>query len=379
MALTVEMVGLVSVGDLISTAVPTTFVLTDGAEAVSGADMAMTVDPPLTRDRRTVPVRASGFDVPDYLVVKGRPVARNGLWAVAAPSVGVGTPGELEPFPEPRNVALEVTARWLPIEATFNPSVTLWSPWSEYLTAPSDGYTVDQLRAFNVGEVGIYRVRDLLVDGTLIIRSRSDFAFHSTTGAAPAFRPRFDYWRAGSMIRNGSISMDGGQYFWTDDIPWASPEVTVVVAAVLRQPKGEWYSILETAHPLTSVLDYSFSLRYSRSGTLALWSDQVLATMDLATGFARPAQPVIVGFNLDMVNNTCTLMSVDTGVQVVTVNLPQRIDPVSRLFLGRSPLGQQANAVMDVLEVGYSDQQYGPGQINKLLAAYDRMYGVSAS
>lgn len=378
-SLSVEMTRLVSVGDLlVGAGQQPVYLLAEEVTSISDADMAITVDPPLVRDRRTVPVRLSGFDVPDYLVVEGRPRARDGFWAVAAPLVTVGAPTELEPFPEPRNVPVEVTARWLPLAATLNPAHTVWAPWSETILT-ADGYTVAELAAFNVGEVGVYRVKDLLATGTIIVDPSSGVRFQTSTGAIPSLREKFSYWRGGSMVRNGSIGMDGGQYYWTDDVQWSTPEVTVIVVAVLRQPRGEWYSILETAHPDPAVLSPAFSLRYSRSGTLALWSDQVLAQMDLSTGVNRPAQPVVVGFNMDMARNKATLMSVDTGVQMTEVTMPTRVDPVSRLVLGRSPLGSQAGAVMDVLEVAYSTEQYSLGNLHKLMAVYDRIYGVSSS
>jgi hypothetical protein len=152
-----------------------------------------------------------------------------------------------------------------------------------------------------------------------------------------------------------------------------------VVVAVLREPSEQWYAVLETASADEGVNPQTFGLRYTREGTLALWSDSVLASVDLVTGMSRPAQPVVVGINLDMVTNMATLLSVDTEIQTSAVTLPQRIDPTSRLMLGRSPLGQMASANMDILEVAYFDRAFSAAGVHKLLAAYDRMYGVTTS
>lgn len=375
---------MVSVGDLLlgASAQPI-FVLIDDVQSASTADMGLIVDPPLTRNARTVNTHIALFEVPEYFAVQGRPIERSGLTCIVEPVVGFGVGAlgmiELETYPEPRNVVVEAKARWLPLTDYLNPAHTQWYTYSEWLVDPADGYLVDELRAFNVGEVALYRVGDLLTDGKIILPTRSDFILQTATGSTPMLREKFGYWRAGGRVRSQSISMERGQYYWTDDINWSSPEVTVIVVAVLRDPMNEWYSILETASPDSTVLADSFSLRYTRTGSLVLWSDQVLASMSLVTGTSRPAQPVVMGFNLDMVNNTATLLAVDAEVQQTTVLLPQRIDPTSRLWLGNSPIGDQASAVMDVLEVAYFDQQYSAGALNKLLAVYDRMYGVTTS
>lgn len=374
------MVALVTVADLLTGAsAQVTHVLLDDVQAVTSADFAVVADPPLTRSKKTVPARWATYDVPEYVVLDGKPMPVTDQVIVVQVTCGVGNPTELVTFPVPADTPVDATSRWLPEEASFNTPHTVWYAYSEYQTGSSDGYLVQDLAAYSVDDVARLRVADLMVDGNVVITARSTFTWQTTTGATPLLRPSYSYYRAGGRVRSGAVVMDKGHYYWTDDVNWSSPELTVIMVAVLREPENEWYGVLETASPDLDVNPDTFGLRYTRQGTLALWSDQVLASVDLVTGMTRPAQPVVVGFNIDMVTNVATLLSVDSEIQTAAVTLPQRIDPTSRLMMGRSPLGELANANMDVLEVAYFETAMSAGGLHRLLASYDRLYGVTTS
>jgi hypothetical protein len=377
---TVEQMSLVSVGTLMSASETYFFALLDSTDVTVEVDVALLIEPALTRDERTVPARMAGFTVPAYINVDGQPRATTGLVVDVAVTTGVGAPVELEAYPEPRNVPVAATARWLPLDGTLIAANTQWLTYSEYLADPSDGFTVGELgAAFTIEQIRLYRVDDMLPNGNLIVRPSSAYSLETTTGAAPAWSPSYAYYRDGGRVRSGAVSMDKGSYLFTDDIVWGDQEVTVIAVVVLRAPDDQWYGILETASPLQSALTPYFGLRYSRDGFLALHSDGVLASIPLVAGSARPAQPVVVGFNINISSQEITLMAIDDKVTIQRTVLSERVDFDSRLYVGRSPLGQQANANMDVLEVAYFTTQFGQGDLAGLMAQYDRMYGVTTS
>lgn len=375
----VEMLSLVTVADLLNP-VPLTFVTTDEAQSVGEADLAVVADPPVTRPETLVEGRMAGFDVPDWIAVNGAPVARTGLHLAVPVTTTIALPWvEAETFPTPVDVVVNATGRWLPRMADFSPSYDTWYTYSEYQTGPFDGYTVTELAGFSVDDVALYKVEDLLADGNVIVPGRSGLVWRALTGSRPVLRTKYDYWRTGGLIRNGAVTIEGGQHYYTDDVNWSSSDVTVVVVAVLRDPVDEWYGVLETTSSDEQALDDPLGVRYSRTGVVSLWADQVLASIDLSTGYVRQAQPVVIALNVDMATATATLLTLDTELRKATVSLPYRVNPGSRLLLGRSPLGPQASAVMDVLEVAYFDTSMGPNDLARMMAGYDRIYGVSAS
>ena len=377
--LTVEMVSLVTVDDLITPA-PLTFAIPDEAQSMGTADLAVTADPPVTRPETLVEGAMAGFEVPDWITVEGKPVAVNGLVLAVWPTVAVVAPGEeIQTYPAPADLSVAATGRWLPRSANFSPSYDTWYTYSEYQTGPATGYTVDELAGFLVEDVALYKVSDLLPGGTVVVAGRSGLRWQAHVGSRPVLRPKYEYWRGGAMIRNGGVSLAHGQYYYSDDINWSSPQVTFMVVAVLRTPDQEWYGVLETCSTDEASLADPLGVRYSRTGVVSLWADQVLASIDLSTGFARPAQPVVIGLNVDMDRGRATLMTLDTELRRAQVTLPYRVNPGSRLMLGRSPLGARSSATMEVLEVGFFDTKMGANDMPKMMAVYDRMYGVSAS
>jgi hypothetical protein len=222
-------------------------------------------------------------------------------------------------------------------------------------------------------------VRDFLQGGRYRIRPDDVRYLRSQPGTNPQYRPRYTNYRDGAFVRNASVSMSGGRHMWCDDINWNAQEVTVFVVATLHEPAGEWFGVLETEAPNLQGLDPFFGIRYHKSGMLALWADSMLLSTPLSSGMARPAQPVIIGLNIDMANNTVTMLSADSGVKALTTSLPRRYDNRSRLWLGRSPQGQNATASMDILEVSYWERRFGPGDLAAVMGEYDRMYGVTTS
>lgn len=358
----------------------TVALLFEEAIAVAQADAGLAVDPPIVRADVLVPTRYAGFEVGEYVVVDGRPLEASGLVMQPRPVVGVGSLEQMATFPDPAEVNVLATYRWLPKPWTLDPFCTWWVPYSGYDPPLTKGLTVAQLRD-QVGalrQAALWSVKDFVQDGWFRVRPVTQMSFDSSPGVNPVLLPRYAYWRAGSYVRSPAVSMRRGAHMWTDEVNWNAQEVTVIVVAVVHPPAGEWFGLLETEAPNLQGLDPFFGVRFHRSGALCLWADAVLASTDVSAGVTRPDQPIAFGMNIDMVNNTIALLSVDEVVRVQTTALPRRYDNRSRLWLGRSPFGRDAAAAIDVLDVGYWERQFTESELRGLLAGYDRMYGVTS-
>ena len=378
-------VGMLYVAELIGAWAngPITFTLTDTVDVSVQVNLAITVDPPITRDERLLPTQYAGFEVPDYLPLGGKPLAVTGFVVNADVKTGIGSMSEIQTFPEPRNINLLARARWLPLDWTIDPFVTYWVPFSGVDPSPCKGLTVEELKdsltpdgcAMSVQ----YTVEDFLPGGRFHIRPATDISFDSRPGVNPQFQPRYSYYRDGGYVRNGAMTLRRGRHMWCDEVNWNAEEVTFVMVAVLHEPQAEWCGIIETEAPNLQGLDPFFGIRYHRSGVLNLWADSVLASTPLVSGVVRPTQPVIIGLNIDMSNNTVSMLSADETIKVQQSSLPHRYDNRSRMWLGRSPFGEDATSQIDILEVGYWERRFGQGDLYQLISEYDRIYGVTTS
>ena len=360
---------------------PISFLLADDVLVSAAVDAALLVDPPVVREDLLTPIRFAGFEVDDVFVVGGNPVVAGGLRVQVKPNVGVGSVSEIETFPQPAAVQVFARFRWLPFAWSLDPWCTWWVPYSGLRPSPCPGLSVAEFRD-DLGECreGVkWKVKDFLAGGAFQIRPPTLMSFDSSPGVNPVLLPKYSYYRNGGYVRNAAVSMRRGAHMWTDEVNWNAPEVTVIVVAVVHEPVAEWFGLLETEAPNLQGLDPFFGIRLHRSGTMNLWADSVIASVDVRMGVSRPAQPIVFGLNIDMVNNTLSMLSADREVKVQTATLPHRYDNRSRLWLGRSPFGQDGAAAIDVLDVGYWERRFGPGDLAALLGDYDRMYGVTSS
>jgi len=291
----------------------------------------------------------------------------------------VGRVRDLETYPEPRNTELKARYRWLPFDWTLDPWVTIWEPYSGN-SPGAPGVTVrefaEQVRQVKYGVE--YRVEDFIPGGSFRVRPDAEMTFVSEPGVNPQLLPQYDYFRSGGFVRNGAVGLRQGRHMWSDTVNWAVDEVTVIVVAVMHLPDDEWMGVLEVENTDLEQLSPYFGVRYHRTGVLGLWADSLLASVQVESGITRPAQPIVLGMNIDMANNACSLLSVDRNVKIQTTSLPHRYDNRSRLWLGRSTFGQQATSNMEILEVSYWDNRMGPGDLAGVLGQYDRMYGVTS-
>lgn len=375
---------LLSVDELITPQARLTYLVPDTIVAVSDLQATIALTPVLTRDPRTVLERSAGFDIPAWVAVDGKPRAVTGLIVLAAPVASVGTVSQLESHPAPLDVDVRATARWLPEASTFPAPGTSWYPYSETSTSTSTGYTVDDLVLMSVDDVGLLAVDDLIA-GVVVVNPVTTMAMHSTTGSVPTRRLKYAYRKGDALVRTPSMAFEHGAYVWCDDIAWSSTDLTMVMVAALDTPRDSWFSVVEAGYADPAALADSLAIRFTSQGDVVLWHGQPLVSTGLSSlyrsagaGDPRASRPVVIGMNLDVVTNTATLMVLAEHLTVQSVTLPQRVDPTTRVWLGRSPVGSQAMAGMNVLEFAYWSQSFADGDLEFLMNQYDRLYGVSA-
>lgn len=370
---------MLTVGELIDQwVVELDFVLPEAISSTSEVDLSIEVIPSVVPDDRLVPMPVVAYEMPNWMTVLGQAHEITGLVVDAAITPGVGTIlREMETYPDPRNEFIPASLRWIPSAGTMTPLATQWAPYSK--TVPGDEATsVWELADKSLLSVAEYTVGDLSNSKLIVLPNTRNFMY-SSPGVNPTFLPTYRYWRGGEYVRHDALAFRDGAHMWNDTMNWNAEEITVIAVVVLHRPSLGWYGILETSGPGTDVLDPFFGVRYDASGTLVLWADTALASLPVETGETRPAQPVVVGMNIDMAANTCSLLTVDRTVKIQTSALPHRYDNRSRMWVGRSPHGHQASANMELLELGVFDYKMNEGELAWLLGQYDRMYGVSAS
>lgn len=347
--------------------------------AVSLGDAALLVDPSVTRDARTVDARFAEFDVDEFISIQGKPRAITDLINVISPQMTVTGLGELETYPEPTLAMLDSQARWLPQVPRY-PANLQWFPFS--VNGAEDrlvegGKDFAQLRALTWTEVATQPWLAISGLSTVVTGAQGDLSWYSSSGATPTISPGYTYVRGGGFVSSPAMVLRGGQYLFSDTLAWESDQVTVAMVAVIRTPKGEWTPVLESVPTLDTTQD-PVSLRYHRSGVLALWCGSVLGEIQLQAGITRPNQPVIIALNINFAQTTATVACVDTAAHVISSSLPSRPTLQPRLVMGYSRLGG-APASMEVLEVDYWTTNFTRSDLLDRMAQLDRIYGVSSS
>lgn len=351
----------------------------DAAVTVSAADSALLVDPAVTRDNRTVDARFAEFDADEFVALLGRPFAITDLVNPIGVSMLVGGLAELETFPDPESVGVDSQARWLPQTARY-PANLQWFPFSvngaqDKLVEGGKDYA--QVKALSWDELDNQAWLAYSGKSTIVSGAQGNLSWYSSSAAPPSIASGYTFVRGGGFVSSPAMVFRSGQYMFSDTLAWESDQVTVMMVAVLRTPRGEWSSVLESVPTLDTSQD-PVSLRYHRSGVLALWSGTVLAEVGVQAGITRPNQPVIVALNIDFANVSATLACVDSATHVVSAALPSRPSLRPRLVMGYSRLGGSP-ASMEVLEVDYWTTNFDQSDLLARMAQLDHMYGVSSS
>lgn len=347
--------------------------------STSTADAAVLVDPRVVRDARTVDARYAEFDVDEFISVRGKPIAVTDLVNIIAPQMTIGGLGELETYPDPDQVSVDSQARWL-AQVPRYPASLQWFPFSvngseDRLVEGGKDYA--QMRALTWATAATQPWLALSGLSTVVTGAQGDLTWYSSSGAPPTIATGYTYVRGGGFVSHPAMVMRGGQYLYSDTLAFESDQVTIAMVAVIRTPRGEWAPVVESVPTIDATQD-PVSLRYHRSGVLALWSGSVLGEIQLQAGITRPNQPVIIALNLDFAQTTATVACVDTATHVVTSSLPARPSLRPRLVMGYSRLGG-APASMEILEVDYWTTNFTTSDLLERLARLDRMYGVSSS
>jgi hypothetical protein len=294
------------------------------------------VEHQLETDVRVKPFWSVTYDVEDYHVVDGLPVADTALGigvpveaTVYAMSASM-TPGEI--FSEgPPNVV----SRWLPVDGTYD-DPTQWS-----------------------AAVGSRRL-PLYTDNT-----------------TPVLDTSYDYVRDGFSVPGAAMRLAGEDYFITDGLAWAASSFAVVVVAVLKTPLDDVYGVLETFPQSGADPDRPFvSLRYSADGAVTTHSLGPQNTRQTTSQGLRTGQPIIVGFMLALPKLLTTVI-VDRHLTATDIQLADAHPQDAQLYVGRSPVLAQGGASMDILEVDYFENLTRAELLNAV-SVLDGLYGVSS-
>jgi hypothetical protein len=346
---------------------------------LSSADASLSVDPALVRDPRTVPARFASMAADEFIPVAGKPRAVTDLTCLIRPTATVGGIGALETYPEPEVSVTDAQARWLPQIARY-PASLQWFPFS--VNGSEDrlvegGTSYAQLTGTTWDDVATQPWLTYSGLASVVTGAQGDLSWYSSAGATPTISPSYSYVRGGGFVTGPAMTLRRGQYLFSDTLTWETDQFTVLAVAVLRPPAGEWFSVIDST-PTLDLFEDPVSLRFHRSGVLALWCGGPLGEIQLQAGITRPNQPVIVGFTLNFDDLSASLVAVDTATHVVSTRLVNRPSLRPRLYMGYSRMGG-GPVSMDVLEVNYWTAQLSVDQVVARAAQLDRMYGVSSS
>lgn len=346
---------------------------------IGSADAAILLDPALVRDNRTVDALYAEVAADEFIPMQGKPLAVTDLVFRIAPQMLVGGVQALETYPDPDQTTVDAQARWLPQSVRY-PGSLQWFPFSVAGTEDrlvDGGVQYAALTESTWEQTAMQSWLALSGLSNVVTGAQGQLSWYASAGARPSIVSNYSYVRGGGFVTGPAMAVRGGQYLFSDTLTWETDQFTVLMAVVLRAPRGEWYSVLDST-PTLNGAEEPVSLRYHRSGVLALWAGGPLGEVQLQAGITRPNQPVIVGFTLNFADMTTTLLAVDTATHLVSGRLPFRPSLRPRLYLGYSKMGGAA-ASMEVLEVDYWTANLSEADMVVRMGALDRLYGVSSS
>lgn len=353
--------------------------IADAEVTATVADATVLADPAVVRHPHTVDARYAHMAVEDHIAIEGKAFAVTDLVLRIRPTLGVEGISALETYPDPEVAVVDAQARWLPLQDRF-PARLRWFPFS---INGSEDRQVEGGQSFtDMAEV----TWDALSSqswvtfagvSTVVTGGQGDLTWYSSAGATPTISSSYTYVRGGGFVTGPAMVVRGGQYMFSDSLAWETDQFTVLAVCVLRAPRGKWYSVVDSTPTLVSTED-PISLRYHGSGILALWMGSALGEIRIQSGFARPNQPVIVGFTVNFADLTASMFAVDTATHYVSAALPQRPSLRPRLYLGYSKMGG-SSATMEILEVDYWTAVLSEDAVVQRMALLDRIYGVSTS
>jgi len=287
-------------------------------------------------EQSLIPLNSATYDVEPYYVVDGLPRADEPLGVLVGVEAAAADLSASGAFPDPWDVDLKVSARWLPLAGTFDDQTT----WG----------AMDGDEPF-----------DLICDGS-----------------TPVLDTDFSYVRGQDFVPGGAMRLDGTDHFFTDGARWSAQSVTVLMVVVLRPPQFEVYGLLETASPDGSTDGAPYlSMRYTAAGEIQTACQGLLDTRQTSVGLARAGQPIVVGFGL-YPDRTLRTVVIDRRFYGIERRLAGERPYDARLFIGRSPGLQLGVADMDILDICYWTDE-PKEHIGARAQQLDSIYGVSAS
>lgn len=260
-------------------------------------------------------------------------------------------------YPNPDDVALGSTVRWLPLGGSYISDS--WDPFAgSGMTLHGSGYG------------GVTLDTDL------------------------------DYMRGKNVHAGGGIILEAEDYLYTDDVDFSDTDVTVAMVVVPRRPPAAFTGLLTTG-PDTEVYDKTqpyIDLRYYADGRVITQYNTRLGSVTTATGVVRAGQPIVVGFSYQRYIKTLVTFTMDRKAVYTPHTLDQNHPTAARLFVGNSlaAAADESFADMDILEVNFWNarmftkhatpakrprgwQRYTYEGLGRALTRLNRIYGVTVS
>ena len=309
------------------------------AEAGNSANLSIINNPAIVFEQSLVMAKSARFDIEDYFVVEGYPVALDGYGAKLTVSASIGTNTTNQTRPQFYDIDMESDSRWVALPNTYEDGLA-WYPYS-----------------------GQYRI---------------------PLNADPVYQPALvsDHVRqyGNSFYENYAMILTDGDHFSLSK-PFVQNYLTIIMAGILNEPENEWYGIISSGDQDAYNTDESpnISLRYYANGTLELHFINTMATLNVTTLEIGSLKPIIMGLSVSIAEKTAKMLVIDASgsqhIQTVTLSDFQPSD--ADLFIGVSPSRNNTYASeMDIFEINQYVQQLDDQEISEYMSRLGQIYGV---
>lgn len=311
------------------------------AEASTGANLTIINNPAIIFRQNLVMAKSARFDVEDYFVVEGYPVALDGYGAKLTVSASIGTNTTNETRPQFYDIDMESDSRWVAIPDTFKDGLS-WAPYS--------------------GEYRIPLIADPVYQPTLVSDHIRQYG--------------------NSFYENYAMILSDGDHFSLSK-PFVQNYLTIIMAGILNVPENDWYGIISSGNQDGVNTDESpnISLRYYANGTLELHFINTVATLNVTTLEIGSLKPIIMGLSVSVIEKTAKLLVIDASgnqhIETVTLNDLQPSD--ADLFIGVSPSRNNTYAAeIDIFEINQYVRELDDQEIAEYMSRLGQIYGVTS-
>lgn len=311
------------------------------ADASTSANLSIYNNPAIVFSQNLVMAKTARFDVENYFVVEGYPVALDGYGSKLTVSASIGTNTTNQTRPQFYDIDMESDSRWVAVPDTYKDGLN-WYPYS--------------------GQTRFPMVADPVYTPTLVSNHVRQFG--------------------NSFYENYAMILSDGDHFSLSK-PFVQNYLTIIMACILNPPENDWYGIISSGNQNALNTDESpnISLRYYKNGTLELHFINTMTTLNVTTLEIGSLKPVIMGLNVSIAEKTAKLLVIDASgrqhIETVTLSDFQPSD--ADLFIGVSPSRNNNYAAeIDIFEINQYVQKLENQEISELMSRLSQIYGVTS-